>query len=294
MTYRHPLKQILEQGRAHWDRNEVPPAVRRALGMAVQCRTAALGADLYASAKEERIVYHACKSRACASCCHRATLEWQRERWVALPDVLYKGITFTMPKDFWSLFEQNRALTNALPALAAGILESCAMAKHGLRVGTIAILHTFNGRLEFNSHVHTMVTAGGLRVLTGEWVPSIFWDQGQLTRLWRNAVIKVIRSAHIAGRIRTEMTSEQLQAMLTHWAARWWSVKVQSFASREHFLRYAGRYVRRPPIAQRRITGIEKGIVTFWAKDKKLRRRVELRYAVEDFINSWIQHIPAR
>jgi transposase-like zinc-binding protein len=90
----HPLKHILKQGRAHWDRNEVAPAVRRALEMAVQCRTAALGAEVYASERQERIVYHTCKSRACASCGHRATILWQRERWVALPDVPYKGITF--------------------------------------------------------------------------------------------------------------------------------------------------------------------------------------------------------
>jgi putative transposase len=100
-----------------------------------------------------------------------------------------------MPKDFWGLFEQNRALANALPALAAGIMESWIKANHGLRAGVIAILHTFNGRLEFNSHVHTMVTAGGLQVSTGEWVPSIFWDERHLTKLWRNAVIKLIRSA---------------------------------------------------------------------------------------------------
>ena len=68
MRHRQPLKHILEQGRAHWDRNEVTPAVRRALEMAVQCRTAALGAEVYASEKQERMVYHTCKSRACASC----------------------------------------------------------------------------------------------------------------------------------------------------------------------------------------------------------------------------------
>lgn len=82
--------------------------------------------------------------------------------------------------------------------------------------------------------------------------------------------------------------------MLTHSAARWWSVKIQSFKSREHFLRYAGRYVRRPPIAQRRITRIRNGFVTFWAKDKKLRHLVDVQYSLEEFIDSWIQHIPER
>lgn len=294
MRYRHPLKQILEQGRQHWDRNEVAPAVRRAFKMAVQCRTAALGAEVYASEKQKRIVYHTCKSRACPSCGHRATIQWQRERWITLPDVPYKGITFTMPRDFWILFQQNRALASALPSLAAGILESWVRAKHGLGIGSIVVLHTFNGRLEFNSHVHTMVTAGGLQSSTGHWIPSVFWNDGQLTELWRSAVIKLIRAAYRTGRLRTELDFEGLEAVLTHWAGRWWSVKIQSFKSREHFLRYAGRYVRRPPIAQRRITRIKNDFVAFWAKDKKLRRRVEVQYSVQEFIDSWIQHIPER
>lgn len=292
--YRDPLRKILLQGRAHWDHEGVSPELRCVFEKVLQCRTPKLGAEVYMSAKWERTVYHTCKSRACPSCGHRATIQWQRERWAALLDVPYKGITFTMPKEFWTLFQHNRALADALPPLAAGILESWIKATHRLRVGVIAILHTFSGRLGFNSHVHTMVTAGGLQVSAGEWIPSVYWDEGQLTKLWRSAVIKLIHAAYRSGRLRTEMTLEQLEAMLTRWATRWWSVKIQSFKSREHFLRYAGRYVRRPPIAQRRITRIGNGSVTFWTKDKKLRRLIDVQYSLEEFILSWIQHIPKR
>ncbi len=292
MRYRDPLKQIILKTRSHWDRDGVPSEIRSTFEKVIQCRTAVLGAEIYASEQQERIVYHTCKSRACPSCGHRATIQWQRERWTALPDVPYNGITFTMPKEFWTLFKSNRSLASALPPLAAAIMESWIRAKHGLRVGIIAILHTFNGKLEFNSHVHTMVSAGGLQVCTAKWVPRIYWDDGQLTTFWRDAVIKLVRSAYRSRRLKTEMTFEQLEAMLKHWAARWWSVKIQSFKSREHFLRYAGRYVRRPPIAQRRITWIGKRAVTFWAKDKKLRCLVEVRLPHEQFVDAWIQHIP--
>jgi len=65
-----------------------------------------------------------------------------------------------------------------------------------------------------------------------------------------------------------------------------------SFKSKEHFLRYAARYVRRPPIAQRRITCIEGRGVRFWTKDKKLRRRVEVQCTPEEFVDRWAQHLP--
>jgi hypothetical protein len=90
------------------------------------------------------------------------------------------------------------------------------------------------------------------------------------------------------------MASDQADEMLAEQENRWWSIKIQCFKSKEHFLRYAGRYVRRPPIAQRRITYIGEQTVRFWYKDKKLRCRVYVQCSLEEFIDRWAQHIPER
>jgi hypothetical protein len=252
-----------------------------------------LGAEVFGSLNEQKVVYHTCKSRACPSCGHRATIQWLRERWVALPDVPYKGITFTMPDVLWPLFRDNRHLARALAPLAATVIQNAAMAKASLIVGVIAILHTFNGPLEFNSHVHTMVTAGGLHP-SGRWVPSIYYDDLALMEAWKNSVIQLLRTALHAGRLRNEMTLDEAEAAFARQEERDWILKIQWLGSKEHFLRYAGRYVRRPPIAQRRITYIGETSVTYWAKDKKLGRRVEITCSLEEFIDRWAQHIPDR
>src|SRR6202158_3810768 len=153
MKYRGPLKLILSRTIPHWKREDNRFAVAWAYGRALQCRTAALGAEVYSSENQELVLYHTCKSRACPSCGYRATVQWLRERWAALPDALYKGITFTMPDLLWSFFRDNPPLARALSALAAEVVKARVSAKYGLRVGAIAILHTFNGKLEFNSHV---------------------------------------------------------------------------------------------------------------------------------------------
>ena len=106
-----------------------------------------------------------------------------------LAPVPYKGITFSMPDVLWRVFGQNRVLADALPVLAANAIESLASAKHGLRTGVIAFLHTFNGELKFNSHVHTMATAGGWRISSGSWVSSVYYHPDILMRLWRGAVL---------------------------------------------------------------------------------------------------------
>src|SRR5450432_1156042 len=141
MRYKHPLKRILSEHRSLWDHEATRPSVRKAFGSALDCRTGALGAEVYSSGGEERVVNHTCKGRGCSSCGARATSQWQRERWAALPDVPYKGITFTMPDVLWQFF-RDRQLLKLLPVLAAKTLEAWVRARFGLKIGVIAIPHT--------------------------------------------------------------------------------------------------------------------------------------------------------
>jgi hypothetical protein len=118
-----PLKQILTATRAHWDRPEFRPTVRRNFEKVLNCRTPALGAEIFASETEEKLVYHTCKSRACPSCGHRATLLWQREQAAALPDGPYVGINFTMPDVLWPIFQRNRRFLHDLAVLGAAVMR---------------------------------------------------------------------------------------------------------------------------------------------------------------------------
>jgi hypothetical protein len=293
VKYTDPLQHILSLTRAYWDRPDKRPEVRAAFLKSEQCRTAALGGETYGFEGHEVTFYHTCKSRACSSCGYRATVQWCRERWALLPDVPYKGITFTMPDVLWSLFRDNPQLAKALPVLAAKTIEVRLRVRNGLRIGSLDILHTFNGKLEFNSHVHLMATAGGLSE-AGTWVPSVYFDHHRLVMAWRKAVIGILRQALQTGQLRTDMTPALVDAMLNEQAKRWWRVKIQSFKSKAHFLRYAGRYARRPPIARRRITYVSDHIVRFWYKDKRLHRKVNIQCSLEEFIDRWAQHIPER
>jgi len=58
MRYKDPLRQILEQTRWYWDHDGVPAHVRVAFRKVLECRTAALGAEVFASENDELIVYH--------------------------------------------------------------------------------------------------------------------------------------------------------------------------------------------------------------------------------------------
>jgi hypothetical protein len=201
-----------------------------------------------------------------------------------------------MPDVLWRVFSQNRVLADALPVLAANAIESLASAKHGLRTGVITFLHTFNGELKFNSHVHTMAPAGGWRISSGSWAQSVYHHRDILMRLWRSAVLDLLRMALHTGRLQTSMTIDEMEAILTEQERRWWSVKIQSLHSVEHFFQYGGRYARRPVIAQSRITDLDldRQTVQFSAKDKYSGKRVQIRCSLEKLIDLWTQHILRR
>ena len=65
MKYRHPLKMILTETRSSWDHDGTRDSVRSVFASALTCRTAELGAEVYASDCQEFVHYHTCKSRAC-------------------------------------------------------------------------------------------------------------------------------------------------------------------------------------------------------------------------------------
>lgn len=108
------------------------------------------------------------------------------------------------------------------------------------------------------------------------------------------AVITYLRGALEAKVLTSDLSPQRLRTRLKKQYERWWSINVDTFESKKHFLRYAGRYVRRPPIAQHRFVKITDREVQFWTKDKILKRRVNISYTPEEFVAILAEHVPDR
>ena len=57
---KQPLKQILAATRDLWNRTDISPAVRENFEKMIDCRTPALGTEVYDSETEEKLVCHTC------------------------------------------------------------------------------------------------------------------------------------------------------------------------------------------------------------------------------------------
>ena len=287
-------QQILTLGQDHWDHEGYHQNARRVFQRGTLCKTPALGSRLYASTNEQREFCNTCKSgMACPSCGNWMTTQWQRDREWALPECRYLSITFTMANTLWPLFASNPLLCRKLPEIAATVLINYARVRKGAELGVMPILQTFNGKLEFNPHVHALTTAGDLHTADTSW-ESIFFDNYELTRVWQRLVIMLLRAALAAGQLDSTMTHDEIERLLNCEEKRTWSKTHVQHEVKEHFLRYGGRYLRRPPFSEQHIIDVADGSVSFWYLDKQTGRRETVRCTVEEFIDRWAQHIPER
>jgi hypothetical protein len=280
----HRLRQILELTRDQWDKPTERDAVRANFGKVCACRTPALGGEVYASAGEEKVFYHTCKSKCCPSCGNRGTQLWQREQWTALPEVPFVGIVFTMPDVFWPAFKAHRHLQHDLPALGAAVLQQYAWNRYRVRLYIVVVQHTFGGRLNHNPHLHIMVSAGGLNQSEGTWVQSIDFDRAQIMELWRFAVTSYLWKANRNGLLRSLAMPTEFSDLVLGQVQRRWNIHITRQMTKQRFLGYAGRYIRRLPISQKRILSVTRDQVVYQSKDPRTKTVVESSCAPTVFV----------
>ena len=149
MAEHHPLKRFLTATRNLWDRAGTPRHIRETFLSIIKCGTILLGANVYASSTQCKLVYFTCKSRFCPSCGHRATKAWQEELEAILPDIPFVDLTFTMPGELWPILQDNRDLLHCIPTAGANAIETWAQLKYGVRLFIVIVQQTFGGFLDF-------------------------------------------------------------------------------------------------------------------------------------------------
>jgi hypothetical protein len=299
MSNKPDLKQILIDHPESWDHDGMRPDARFAFQKATECGTGALGTIRFVSPSGEELnLPCTCKSSACTSCGHRAMLDWLATIGSSLPNVLYYGGFLSMHEDLWEIFRDNRHLLLGLPAIAANALQDWADKMYGARVAIIVVLHTFQGRLDSKPHVHFVVSSVGLDGTGNDLVWDIRWDfyyvEQAIMKKWRHAVVDYLLTALDLGLISSARPKDELKVFIEkHWD-RWWKAGIRKCTSVNSLVRYMARYLRRPPIAERRLLSYDGQKVSFWYKDTETEQILQECYSADEFIRRWAEHIPDR
>jgi hypothetical protein len=155
----------------------------------------------------------------------------------------------------------------------------------------IAIQHTFGGHLNYNPHLHMMVSAGGLKTSVRSWVDSLNFDVEEIMKLWRFAVTSYLKRARQKAHLASGTFPKDFDSLIDRQANRRWNVHITGQMPKRHFLAYAGRYIRRLPISQRRILRVTPDEVVYQSKDTRTHTITENRRRPEELVVMLSLHV---
>lgn len=224
---------------------------------------------------------HSCKSRFCPTCGKHATDRWATGVLNDLLDVPYHHLALAVPAHLRGVLNFNRPATLGLMFSAAtAALSQWAQEQHGMRLGIVAVLHTFGSDLKWHPHLHLLVTEGGLSLDGDRWVRPYgdgrLMAHGALKKMWRYHLIRALRRAHRTGELRFPKKAAFLadyprfNALLRRLYEMVWYAHIGASLRGPRFtLRYIGRYTKRAGLAEYRITHYdsERGLVRFAFQD---------------------------
>lgn len=241
-----------------------------------------------------KIIPLKCKGKFCPTC---ATGESQRWADIVSSDLLtvtHRHVIFTIDEGLRDIFLMDKYRVPLLKGLmdeAARIISEF-YAKKKLKVGIVAALHSFGSQLEFNPHVHMIVTMGGVNN-SGEWEDYDYIPFPMLRKFWQNAVLKLIRRTLNTWDKRR--VQPRLQAAYTeHGEGFYVNAPKRSRTNLKGLLKYISRYMKKGPIALNRIIMYDGETVMFHYKDKRTNTTETKTMCVEEFIGALIRHIPDR
>jgi hypothetical protein len=130
----------------------MPPSHRRAIQDILDCRTAALGGQVWRCDKcdAEVFSFHSCANRSCPKCHTTQTKEWLEHRRAEMLPVPYFHVTVTVPAELREVLRahQRDGYAVLMQASATAIIELARDPRYvGGTVGVLAVLHTWTQQL---------------------------------------------------------------------------------------------------------------------------------------------------
>ncbi|MGH9895683.1 MAG: IS91 family transposase, partial [bacterium] len=212
--------------------------------------------------------------------------------------VPHRHLTFTLPDKLWPLVKKHReplmkAMMDAVIRTLDEVLGPMIRGRGPKRSGAIVVLHPFGRDLKFHPHVHVICPEGAFE---GErFVPRTFFPMDAFRKTWKYHVLTGFRKAlrkkgkdAEAEALIDKAFQENKDGFYVH------VTKETRIQDPDKVVRYVGRYVRHPAIAESRLVGYDGQRVTFRWVDHKTGARKQRTLPVDEFIEALLQHVPER
>jgi hypothetical protein len=294
-------------GPAYREAHEMPLRHLRAMRAIEICRTSELGGhrDQCDHCGTVRISYNSCRNRHCPKCQFLEKERWLEAREKDLLPTPYFHVVFTLPQGLRPLALRNqRVLYNLLfKAVSETLTELARDSNHlGAEIGFLAILHTWSQTLIDHSHLHCLVTGGGLSLDGKRWLRSrkeFFMPVSVLSCLFRGKFLDALKREYEAGALRFPGQIEELKEssafkrLLTTLYQQEWVVYCKPpLKHPEKVIDYLGRYTHRVALSNDRLVKREGDRVTFRWRDSADNNKIKwLTLEAFEFIRRFLLHV---
>ena len=285
--------------RHHLDdyRAEYPlwPQHRKIVTDLLNCRTARLGGHIERCdhCGAVRITYHSCRNRHCPKCQHMPRERWLEKRKDEILPTSYFHVVFTLPHELNTVILNNKkVMFNILFKAASRTLLTFGNNELNGNLGFLAVLHTWDQKLNAHFHLHCLVAGGVMSNDKKQWLPvknNYLFNEEALSRVFRGKFMERFKHARKTGEFKFVGRSYgQFNSMLY---VKNWVVSVRDPVKRpEHVLEYLARYTHRVAIANNRIKKLENDMVSFTIKHRKKERTETITITAVEFIRRFLLH----
>ncbi len=260
----------------------------------INCGDPAYGGAMYACPHcgHLKFVPFRCHSRFCPTCGNL----YARKRATAMAGKLinctHRHCVFTIPEELRHFFFEDRSRLDCLFSSVRSVVLRLFFKLNKSRnftPGFICVLHTFGRPLEWNPHIHCLISEGGFSD-DCLWRKVKHFNYTYLRNAFRTALLN-----ELEHRIGPSFKRTKSQMYKLHDKGFYVYAK-PSLADPKTVTEYIGRYLGRPVIATKRIDNYNKtsDTVTFHYNRHEDNAYVERTIPAMDFIKLLMQHIPEK
>lgn len=273
----------------------------------ITCRTAELGGHVLVCDEcgNFEISYNSCRNRHCPKCQSLKKELWIADRERELLPVSYFHIVFTIPRILAPIALQNKEEIYAVlfKAVSSTLKEVSANPRNlAAQIGFIAVLHTWDQKLNNHPHIHCIVPGGGLSKDKTRWINSaknFFLPVNILSSVFRGKFLGFLEKSFSKGKLSffgeysTFSQHQQFKQLLIDSCKNNWVVYAKRpFAGPKQVIKYLARYTHRIAISNYRIKSMSDTNVTFTWRDRKHDNTLNtMSLDVVSFMRRFLLHV---
>ena len=256
----------------------------------INCGDPSFGGAMYGCSEcgNLKFVPFRCKSRFCPTCGVKYCQDRSNSMAIKLIQCTHRHCVFTIDDELRHFFLEDRSLLdclfNAVRSVVLQMFFKLNKSKNFVP-GFICVLHTFGRPLEWNPHIHCLISEGGFSD-DGFWRIVKHFNYTLLRKSFQTALLNEMEK-HIGPsfkKTKAHIYKKDINGFYVY--------AKPNLCDTQSVVKYISRYLGRPVIALSRIDSYDGKNVTFHYNRHEDDVFVQKTLPALDFISLLIQHIP--